>query len=176
MHAHLHRLTLLVAIALLPTTNAFGESTHSYPVATPSLVNFQVPFERLFNTRGERDALESPPAPPVTLPEGLSNDSLFAPRKQAVVIATPSKPPPPVSFSGIVYRADGTQVLWLNGTTQIRDQATPLPAPLDTVKISREGLTRSLKPGQVWDVHNNTVREQYQITPATKTAADKPAP
>lgn len=74
------------------------------------------------------------------------------------------KRPKSVRFSGVLYRADGTRVNWINGkaytSKESRTEAlSGSRGVTDTVSAGEQ--KRTLKPGQTWDVNSGKIRDGY---------------
>lgn len=74
------------------------------------------------------------------------------------------KRPKSVRFSGVLYRADGTRVNWINGkaytTKESRAEAASGSRSV-TDTVSAGAQKRTLKPGQTWDVNSGKIRDGY---------------
>ncbi|HMU65744.1 MAG TPA: hypothetical protein PKE57_01285 [Cellvibrionaceae bacterium] len=121
-----------------------------------------LPFARLFNTPDQRQ----------------SADRRRARQNTPGAAVTPSAPGPaaagqPMRLSGVMVRADGEQVLWVNGQLQRQSAASPRFKVLgqqrsDSLRVHM--AARELKPGQVWRSGSGKAQEAYQVAPPRPAA------
>lgn len=131
-----------------------------------------LPFGRLFNTPEQRLQLDH-----LRHSEPVSSDGGVADTAGA------GQAFENVRLSGVIIRADGQQMLWLNGQLQQQSQRAPKHSILgvgqhsQTLRVRLGAPGRVLKPGQVWQPGNKGVQEGYQLPPVRPVTAtpDEPA-
>lgn len=82
-----------------------------------------------------------------------------------------------ITLSGILLSEDGEPVYWINGKQAEKTvsgvekdrqpQVVSQPNDSNKVSVQYESKVKSMKPGQVWILNENTVKEPYQIRRAT---------
>lgn len=85
-------------------------------------------------------------------------------------------------FSGFIKRADGSYAIWVNGQSNLSnqdsqiEQAQFLMSPEAT--LTAKGQEATMKPGQIWSLESNTIREGYyrdRIQAQSKSAEETAA-
>jgi len=132
-------------------------------------------FGRLFTSTAERrslDALRANEVPQVATP-----------RPTEVIEEAPVTDTLPVelNFSGFIRRADGTYAIWVNGKSALSKTNSPIDQaqfqeelPYATLQVDRKQA--SMKPGQIWSLGNNTIREGYYAKRAQKPTPNSTPP
>lgn len=133
------------------------------PVLLIGIVNSALAqdFGRLFTTPEQRRALEA-----LKLNQETPNE---APELEAQIVAapTPVNAPSELRFSGFIQRSDGNYAIWINGQSALSYQDSPVTEAqflAEDQAMLRVGKQQALmKPGQIWSLESNTVREGYYI-------------
>ena len=146
---HARRLALLLA-GWLPAL-ALAQVPQPGPAALPS-----VSLGRLFNTPGERGAMETQRGG-AAAPAGQANNNGAAPAAPGSE-AVPMALPPPVTLDGVVRPSRGQPTVWLNQQPQ-QVQRNQLLRNGAVGLRSSVGRPVQLKPGQSFDTSNGTVND-----------------
>ena len=75
-----------------------------------------------------------------------------------------------VVITGMIIRADGTQVVWVNdeiidNTSSSKNSSVKFQKNQTSITIKDSNQSKKLKPGQVWDKKTNKVIESYSYIP-----------
>ena len=155
----LNRLALYVLFLAVVVTHAVAEETY------PSL-----PFKRLFTTVEERDVLNKNRFnflgdTTINIDENNKNSLAEVVEKEREEDANRK-----IIFSGLVVRPDGKNVVWIDGRSQYSGDPKPedvkaVPLRRDPLKVSIRANRRikTLKPGQVWTMSDNSVQESFEV-------------
>ncbi|MEP5763834.1 MAG: hypothetical protein ABJ308_04540 [Halieaceae bacterium] len=138
-------------------------------LAAPVLAENSYPFDRIFTTPQERRELDefrrtgrsATPALAVELEQGPAS----------------AKAAEQVRFSGYMVRSDGSQMVWVDGRSQLSTESSrnagvvqgKIPAVTDggadagaqSLRFKSRESEASLKPGQVWMLNEGRVVESY---------------
>ncbi len=114
------------------------------------------PFDRVFTSRVERVQIDN------ARRDGLRQGE-FEPSALSAAA-------PPVKVSGLVLREDGKHMVWVDGKSELsRDEPSgnveidsPI-VPLAQVPLRVDGKARTLRPGQVWVIESNEVKEPFEV-------------
>lgn len=119
-------------------------------------------FGRLFTSPQERRALDNlrrniqpiGPEPGLLAPVAIDPVQLEVPTE--------------VRFSGFIKRADGRYAVWINGQSNLSRATPPIEqasfndeSPYATLRSNQQQAI--IKPGQIWSLDTNTVREGYYL-------------
>lgn len=136
-------------------------------LAVPAFAE-QYPFDRVFTTQQQRQIMDD-------LRKGETFDSeqpLHVEKKENNIAAER------YLVSGIILRDDGKHMVWINGKSELSnahrgsDLNISRPNPYSKrVRLSTEKNTQSAKPGQVWLVNSNRVKESYELTKSDSVVA-----
>ena len=115
------------------------------------------PFDRVFTSRAERAQIDN------ARRDGLLHGEIEPPALSAAA-------PPPVKVSGLVLREDGKHMVWVDGKSELsRNESnanveidSPI-VPLVQVPLRADGKARTLRPGQVWVIESNEVKEPFEV-------------
>lgn len=116
-------------------------------------------FGRLFTSPEERRLLDG-------IRLNQSPEEALTPVSRAPV-PTITNAPSELRFSGYIQRQDGSYAIWVNGQSELSKQDSPieqakfLKSPEAT--LTTQGLQATMRPGQIWSLESNTVREGYYI-------------
>ncbi len=127
-------------------------------------------FGRLFTTPDQRRALD---ALKLNQTESTVVPAIDVPALTAPPLVTA---PNELRFSGYIQRADGTYALWVNGQSALSNRDLPISEAqflADEQALLSVGQQQALmKPGQIWSLDSNTVREGYYVerTPRVDTS------
>jgi hypothetical protein len=129
---------------------------------TAPCIGFAENLGRLFTSPEERRALE-----------GLKLNRELVPTPEPTTIQTAApidvNVPPEIRFSGYLQRPDGRYSVWVNGRSALSKQNSPIEQVrfrnIPEATFRTQGLEVTIKPGQVWSLETNTVREGYSIDP-----------
>lgn len=141
-----------------PLTQSSTQPAHhpSTRPATAALGPDGLPFARLFNTPDQRHYWDRNRAGQHK-PGATTAADVQTPKATAAGKAT--------RLSGVILRADGEQILWVNGQMQRQTAKSPRHAVFgqqsDALRV--QIASRQLKPGQVWLSGNRKVQEAYQV-------------
>lgn len=138
----------------------------------------EYPFERLFTTADERRQLDQ------ARQQGkVSNE--FSPGVDAPILLKAARRE--VRLSGFVRRADGKNMVWIDGKSELsagKDDTTAAHGRVISkslqVPLQFERRSATLKPGQVWILNETkngspTIKEVYQVHPSGHSS-DKQLP
>lgn len=118
-------------------------------------------FGRLFTTSEERRALNSQK---LSQRDGEGSEVAAPP---PIVLPDVSAVPNELRYSGYIQRADGVYAIWINGQSVLSRQDLPiseaqfLQEEQALLKFGRQQAV--MKPGQIWSLDANTVREGYHL-------------
>lgn len=105
--------------------------------------------------------------------EPLSGEPILPPTDTA----TPAAQPTQVTLSGVLYRADGQHMVWIDGRSALSNEKPTVHTDLrrlrptqPKVRISLDTQQAELRPGQVWLVDEQQVAEAYRVQPAAPAA------
>lgn len=118
-------------------------------------------FGRLFTSPEERRALDG-----LKLNQQINGSALPA---EPIVLPTPvvTNAPSEVRFSGFIRRSDGTYAIWINGLSELSGANLPIESARfsknNDATLVTTGQQAAMKPGQIWSLESNTIREGYYI-------------
>ena len=139
----------------------------------------QLPFSRLFTTSKERDQLNNDrydyfgDALPLHMTKSTKNINNQIDSNSKV---TPLEKNNKITLSGVVVRADGKRIVWIDGKALYGNSKESNSYRIHSFKnepqkvlVRTKQSKKTLKPGQVWSLTDNTVSESYTLKKETNT-------
>ncbi|MEE4660720.1 MAG: hypothetical protein V2J89_09640 [Halieaceae bacterium] len=128
-----------------------------FVLTLPAVAQSEYPFDRIFTTPEERRMLDAQR-------RGEQVDALPG---RSVEVAPESDR---VTFSGYLLRADGSQIVWVDGESDVNDESASragaehgaIRPGEGSVEFRARDSRRQLKPGQVWLLDRDEVVEGYE--------------
>lgn len=120
------------------------------------------PFGKLFTTPNQRSILDSQRY--LELGDGLNT-----PTTEPEFMADPVNR---IKLSGVFIRSDGTQMVWINGRSELSDggvahdvMVLPSERNKESAMLTVDRKIKTLKPGQIWVLQGNQLKEGYEYAP-----------
>jgi hypothetical protein len=118
-------------------------------------------FGRLFTSPEERRVLDATKRNQAL---ALPNAPIIPEPIQAPVV---TNAPDEVRFSGYIRRHDGTYAIWVNGQSALSKADSPIEVAkfksASEATLTTSGQQATMRPGQIWSLQSNTIREGYYI-------------
>ncbi len=127
-------------------------------------------FGRLFTSPAERTELDSKR-------KQITSDNIII-EQSTTQLRTEGPKDKEIELSGFVLREDGQSMVWINGKSELSDSLTKdLRLSTQTrqrdVVVKSQGKQQRLKPGQVWDLEKNRIKESWEfVDPGTASQAE----
>ncbi|MFN3238354.1 MAG: hypothetical protein ACE37D_15010 [Pseudomonadales bacterium] len=116
---------------------------------------------RLFTSAEERRSLDS-----IKRNQELAlPDTAILP--EAIQAPVVTNAPDEVRFSGYIRRHDGTYAIWVNGQSALSQADSAIEVAkfksANEATLTTSGQQATMRPGQIWSLQSNTIREGYYI-------------